>query len=179
MIFLSSSNMTSLNTFFSFFNMSANEFLKRYRKLMLKVNLEEMKGEEGTVDYAAIYQKYLFSDIEYNTSIEKNELPEEQPTEDEEYICVCSIKDLYFLYMHYKYDLWHLSYEDFKTYLRMYKDGRLENYFPPGELFYALDHHTFLKPLPIIDDAKTKSKFIYYPIEIYYNHESNKYEYVE
>lgn len=174
--------MTSLNTFFSFFNMSAKEFLKRYHKLMLKVNLEEMKGEEGYIDRIAIRQKYLLSDIEYNTNIENNELPEE-PTEDEEYICVCSLKDLYFLYMHYKYGLWHLSYEDFKTYLQMYEEGKLEDghlkddYFPIGELYHILNRRTFLKPLDAVIDAKTKPKFTYYTISIYYNHNSEEYQY--
>ena len=62
--FLYSPNMTSLNTFFSFFNMPASEFLKRYRKYMLKLNAKEMEDEKGSVSATAICQKYFLSDVE-------------------------------------------------------------------------------------------------------------------
>lgn len=94
MIFCHSSNMTSLNTFFSFFNMPASEFVKRYRKYMLKYNIEEMKDEKGMADCIEIYQKYLLSDIEYDVGEENID----ELSEDEEYICLCTIKDLYSLY---------------------------------------------------------------------------------
>lgn len=65
MIFCHSSNMTSLNTFFSFFNMSASEFLKRYRKYMLKVNIKEIEDEKGMVDCIEIYYNHESKEYEY------------------------------------------------------------------------------------------------------------------
>ena len=58
--------MSSLNTFFSFFNMPASEFVKRYRKYILKYNIKEMEDEKRMVDCNEIYQKYFLSDIKYD-----------------------------------------------------------------------------------------------------------------
>lgn len=174
MIFCHSLNMTSLNTFFSFFNMPASEFVKRYRKYMLKYNIKEMEDEEeGFIVDDTIYQKYLLSDIEYNMGVGNTEPPEEL-SEDEEYICVCTIKDLYYLYIQYKHDLLHLSYEDFELYLKMHDQDKLEN-FPIGKV-YSPNIDTFM---PSFEDTEISSKFTYYCIEIYYNTESKEYEYIE
>lgn len=170
MIFPLSLNMTSLNTFFSFFNMSAGEFVKRYHKYMLKYNIKEIEDEDGSVDVDVIYQKYLLSDIEYDVGEENID----ELSEDEEYICLCTIKDLYSLYMQYKGNLLHLSYEDFELYLNMYDQDKLEN-FPIGKV-YNPDIDTFMKSF---EDTETSSKFTYYRIGIYYNPESKEYEYVE
>lgn len=163
--------MTSLNTFFSFFNMPASEFVKRYRKYILKVNIKEIEDEEdGPICDDSIYQKYLLSDIEYNADVGNIE----ELSKGEEYICVCTIKDLYSLYTQYKHNFLHLSYEDFETYLKMYDQDKVEN-FPIGYV-YSLHSHTFMSSN---DDAEISSKFRYYCIEIYYNHESKEYEYIE
>ena len=170
MIFPLSLNMTSLNTFFSFFNMPASEFVKRHRKYMLKYNIKEMEDEDGSVDADVIYQKYLLSDIEYDVGEENID----ELSEDEEYICVCTIKDLYHLYVQYKHDLLHLSYEDFELYLNMYDQDKLEN-FPIGNV-YSPTTDTFMSSF---ENTEISSKFRYYCIEIYYNPESKEYEYVE
>ena len=162
--------MTSLNTFFSFFNMSANEFVKRYRKYILKFNIKEMEDEDGSVGADAIYQKYLLSDIEYDVG----EGNIDELSEDEEYICLCTIKDLYSLYTQYKYNLLHLSFNDFEMYLKMYEEGKLKN-FPIGKI-YSQNIDTFMSSF---EDAEISSNFTYYCIEIYYNHESKEYEYIK
>lgn len=173
MIFCHSLNMTSLNTFFSFFNMPASEFLKRYCKYMLKYNIKEMEDEKGSVSTTAICQKYLLSDMEYNMGVGNTE-PPEKLSEDEEYICVCTIKDLYYLYTQYKHDFCHLSFEDFELYLNMYDQDKLEN-FPIGKV-YSPNIDTFMSSF---EDTEISSKFTYYCIEIYYNTESKEYEYIE
>lgn len=171
MIFCPSLNMTSLNTFFSFFNMPADEFVKRYRKYMLKYNVKEMEDENGIADYDEIRQKYLLSDIEYNAS----EGNIDELSEGEAYICVCTVKDLYFLYTQYKNDFLHLSYEDFELYLDMYEDEKIE-IIPYGKIhtFGGITNFMFSD-----DDSEIRSKSRYYSIDIYYNHKSKKYEYVE
>lgn len=167
--------MTSLNTFFSFFNIPADEFVKRYRKYMLKYNIKEMEDEKGMVDCNEIEQKYFLSDIEYNASEGNSDEPPEELSKDEEYICVCTIKDLYFLYTQYKNDFCHLSYEDFELYLKMYENGEVKNFpFDKIRTFGGIAGFIFSN-----DDGKIRSESLYYSIEIYYNHESKKYEYVE
>lgn len=59
-------------------------------------------------------------------------------------------------------------------YLKMYEEGKLEN-FPIGKLF-SQNIDTFMTPF---EDTEISSNFTYYCIEIYYNHESKEYEYVE
>ena len=68
----------------------------------------------------------------------------------------------------------HLSYEDFETYLKMYDQDKVKN-FPIG-CVYSPRFDTFLSSF---EDTEISSKFTYYCIEIYYNHESKEYEYVE
>lgn len=155
--------------------MPADEFVKRYRKYMLKYNIKEMEDEKGMVDCNEIEQKYFLSDIEYNASEGNSDEPPEELSKDEEYICVCTIKDLYFLYTQYKNDFCHLSYEDFELYLKMYENGEVEIFpFDKIRTFGGIAGFIFSN-----DDGKIRSESLYYSIEIYYNHESKKYEYVE
>ena len=151
--------MTSLNTFFSFFNIPADEFVKRYHKYMLKYNIKEMEDEKGMVDCNEIKQKYFLSDIEYNASEGNSDEPPEELSKDEEYVCVCTTKDLYFLYTQYKNDFCHLSYEDFELYLDMYENGKVKN-FPIGKILNivvsSLDNF-----MSSIDDTEIRSEFQY------------------
>ena len=172
MIF-SSFTMTSLNTFFSFFNMSANEFVERYHHLMMKYNVSDFEDSYGDINCDDVCEKYFLYDLHYDPN------EEAKLSKNEEFICICTIRDLYELYLKYKPSLYHLSFDDFELYLNTYDEGKLQN-FPINEFNLLCCINSFLKnDERTIHSDSIKSKFIYYAICIYYNINEKEYKYVK
>ena len=153
--------------------MPPNEFVGRYHHLMMKYNFSDFEDSYGDINCDDVCEKYFLYDLHYDPN------EEAKLSENEEFICICTIRDLYELYSKYKPSLYHLSFDDFELYLNIYDEGILRNF--PINFNLISDINSFIE----IDKQKTihsdsvKSKFIYYVICIYYDTHKKEYKYVK